>query len=99
MDIGAEHGPIQGPCFYWVGVAFPAFSAGLVGVSAGWGKIVKVACPKLLQLAGGLDGTFGPLGGLGTAPGLAAAPWVVVPGLVLLLPWWTVDRGFLGQSL
>ena len=73
MGIGVEHGPIQGPHFYRVRVAFPAFSAGSAGVSAGWGEIVKVACPKLLRLSGWLDGAFGPLGGLGAVPGLEMA--------------------------
>ena len=99
MGICAEHGPIQGPHFYWVGVAFPALTAGSAGVSLGCGEIVKVARPKLPRFAGWLEGVFGPLGGLGAVPGLAAAPWVAVPGLALLLPWLTVDRGFLGQSL
>ena len=86
MGICAEHGPIQGPRFYWVGVAFPALTAGSAGVSSGCGEIVKVARPKLLRFAGWLEGVFGPICGLGTTPGLAAAPWVAVPGLALLLP-------------
>ena len=86
MGIGAEHGLIQGPRFYWVGVVFPALTAGSAGVSSGCGKIVKVARPKLLRLAGLLEGVFGPLDGLGVVPGLAAAPCVAVPGLALLLP-------------
>ena len=86
MDICAEHGLIQGPHFYWVGVAFPALTAGSAGVSSGCGEIVKVALPKLPRFAGWLEGVFGPLGGLGAVPGLAAAPWVVAPGLALLLP-------------
>ena len=55
-------------------------------VSLGCGEIVKVARPKLPRFAGWLEGVFGPLGGLGAVPGLAAAPWVAVPGLALLLP-------------
>ena len=86
MGICAEHGPIQGPRFYWVGVAFPALTAGSAGVSSGCGEIVKVARPKLPRFAGWLEGVFGPLGGLGAIPDLAAAPWVAVPGLALLLP-------------
>ena len=86
MGIGAEHGPIQGLHFYWVGVAFPTLTAGSAGVSLGCGEIVKVALPKLPRFAGWLEGVFGPLGGLGAVPGLAAAPWVAAPGLALLLP-------------
>ena len=86
MGICAEHGPIQVPRFYWVGVAFLALTAGSAGVSSGCGEIVKVALPKLPQFAGWLEGVFGPLGGLGAVPGLAAAPWVAAPGLALLLP-------------
>ena len=86
MGICAEYGPIQGPHFYWVGVAFPALTAGSAGVSLGCGEIMKVALPKLPRFAGWLEGMFGPLGGLGAVPGLAAAPWVAAPGLALLLP-------------
>ena len=86
MGICTEHGPIQGPRFYWVGVTFPVLTAGSAGVSLGCGKIVKVALPKLPRFAGWLEGVFGPLGGLGAVPGLAAAPWVAAPGLALLLP-------------
>ena len=86
MGISAEHGPIQGPHFYWVGVVFPALTARSAGVSLGCGEIVKVALPKLPRFAGWLEGVFGPLGGLGAVPGLAAAPWVAAPGLALLLP-------------
>ena len=78
MGICVEHGPIQGPRFYWVGVVFPTLTAGSAGVSLGCGEIVKVALPKLPQFAGWLEGVFGPLGGLGVVPGLAAVQWIVL---------------------
>ena len=55
------------------------FSRGLFGL---W-QNCESGSSKVAAISRLVGGVYGPLGGLGTIPGLAAAPWVTVPSLAL----------------